>query len=189
MSEVGFDVVVHGVLECAECLEAGLLYCRTTISKGPDWTITSSPASGERVDNVEIVTQMSERLPGPVAKFTWNAPFECSLRSTNISGWPQLGIQLTTVEGRKDVVVGYARCHIPVRSGSVTRDLPLMQPVASTPQQKFFGLFSPPVEVKDINFLCSAEDRVTMHAKRLPGYIRVSFNVMVTGQVALGYNV
>lgn len=190
MSDVGFDVVVHGVLECAECLEAGMIYCRTVLSKGADWVVTAPPASGERVNNIEIVTQMSERLPGPVAKFTWNAPFEFSLRSTNISGWPQLGIQLTTIDGSgRDVVVGYTRCHVPMRSGSYTKDLPLMQPVASTPQQKFFGLFSGPPEIRDIHFLCSAEDRVTMHARRLPGYVRVTFNLVVNGQEALGYDV
>ena len=191
MADVGFDVIVHGVLDCAECLEAGMLYCRTCIVKGPDWTVTSPPSSGEKVGNVEIITQMSERLPGPVAKFTWNAPFECALRSTNVSGWPQMAIQLTTVDATgKDVVVGYARCHIPTRSGSMTRDLPLMQPIASTPQQALFGaLAGVGPELRDMSFLCSGEDRVTMHAKRLPGYVRVTFNVMINGQAELGYDV
>jgi hypothetical protein len=157
---------------------------------GKDWSQTPC-ASGERAVNVEVITQMSERLPGPVAKFTWNAPFEFSLKSTNVSGWPQIGIALSTINrSGADETIGYARCHVPMRSGHKTIDLPLIAPMFSTDQHKLFGIIAgTKPELRDMAFLCSGEDRVVMTAQRLPGYVRVSFNVHINGMSALGYDV
>lgn len=185
----GLEVTVHGNVECAECLEAGMLYARTVLVMGKDW-MHSPTASGERAVNSEVITQMSERLPGPVAKFTWNAPFEFALKSTNVTGWPQLAVAICTLTGNgADTVIGYARCHIPFHSGRRTLSLPLMQPVHSTPQHQLFGaLTGVTPELRDISFLCTGEDRVVMTAKRLPGYVRISFDVLITGMNDHGYS-
>lgn len=186
MSATSFTLVVHGTIECAECLDAGVLYCRSTLVKGRDWALALQ--SGERANTLSVITQMSERLPGPVAKFTWNAPFEFVLQSTNITGWPQISLSLTTIgPDGKDAVVAYSRCLVPMHQGVITMDLPLIQPEFSQPQHQVFG-FSRQPELRDPAFLCSTEDRIVLTAKRLPGYIRVSFNVAINGLSALGYD-
>ena len=186
----GFTVVVHGLIEGAESLAADMLYCRCTLVKGKDWILATAPSGTVGASTPEIITQMCERLPGPVAKFTWNAPFDFTLTSTNTFGWPQMAIALTTVDNSgKDVVVGYARCHIPAHAGHYTKDLPLIEPIASTPQHKLFGFFSGTrPELRDPSFLCSGEDRIVMTAKMLSGYVRVTFDVVVSGRQALGYD-
>ena len=188
MADGSFTVIVHGVVEGAECLEAGVLYAKATIVKGKDWALAAT-ASGDRPQSLEVTTQMSERLPGPVAKFSWNAPFEVQLRSTNISGWPQLGVSLMTVtpEG-VDVAIAYGRCHVPLQSGRKTIDMPLMQPVYSTPQHRLFGaLTGTQPELRDISFLCTGDDRLVISARRLPGHVRITLNVMINGMAAQGY--
>lgn len=186
----GFEVIVHGTIEGAECLQAGMLYARSVLVVGRDWS-HAAMVSGERAVNSEVITQMSERLPGPAAKFAWNAPFEFHLRSTNISGWPQLAISIATLQrDGKDAPLGYTRCHVPMQTGRRTLDLPLMQPVHSTPQHKLHGAITGATpELRDMTFLCSGEDRVVMSAKRVPGYVRVSFDVMVNGLAEQGFSI
>jgi B9 domain-containing protein 1 len=188
MSDGSFNVVIHGVVEGAECLEAGVLYAKVTLIKGKDWSLATT-ASGDRPQTHEVTTQMSERLPGPVAKFSWNAPFELLLRSTNVHGWPQLGVAIMTVTpAGVDVAIAYARCHVPLQSGRRTIDIPLMQPVYSTPQYKLFGaLTRTQPELRDISFLCTGDDRLMITAKRLPGHVRIALNVMINGLAAQGY--
>ncbi|CUG92079.1 B9 domain-containing protein, putative [Bodo saltans] len=185
----GFEVTVHGTIEGAECLEASMLYARSVLVMGKDWGYAAT-ASGERADHSEVVTQMSERLPGPQAKFSWNAPFAFALKSSNLSGWPQLAIAVSTLQRNgKDSPIGYARCHVPFQRGRKTLDLPLMQPVHSTPQHSLHGSLTGSLpELRDMTFLCSGEDRVVMSAKRLPGYVRVSFDVVITGLEEHGYS-
>ena len=182
-----FTLVVHGTIDCAECLDAGLLYCKSLLVKGRDWSLASN--SVERANTIDVITQTSERLPGPIAKFTWNAPFEFVLQSTNLFGWPQMAFCLTTISpDGKDTVVAYSRCSIPMSNGVVRLDLPLMRPEYSQLQNREFGFFQGTPELRDPALLCSTEDRVVLTARRLPGYIRVTFNVTVTGFAALGFD-
>jgi len=185
-----FDVIVHGVVESAECLESDMLYARTVLVKGADWSF-KPVTSGDSPQRSEVITQMSERLPGPSAVFVWNAPFECALRSTNVSGWPQIAVALTTINSNgTDTVVGYARCHVPLHAGRHTLDLPLMQPVFSTPQHALFGALSGvKPELRDLSFLCSTDDRIVMQSRRIPGYVRLTLSVFVVGLEHLGYDV
>ena len=184
----GFKVIVHGVIESAECVDAGLLYVRSQLVKGTDWRIDER-TSAEKSSSIDIVTQLAERLPGPVPKFTWNSPFDIILHSTNPSGWPQIALGLTTLDANmKDIVKGYARCHVPMRPGTTTLDLPLMQPTYSTPQHRLFGSLSgAQPELRDLTFLCHSDDRLVVTMKRAPGYIRVKFDVAMIGLSALGY--
>jgi B9 domain-containing protein 1 len=185
----GFTLIVHGMIESAECVDAGLLYARTQLVKGPDWRITDR-STGEKSGTVDLVTQLAERLPGPVPRFTWNAPFELKLTSTNPSGWPQLALALTTLDPTmKDSVIGYARVHVPLRAGLTTVDLPLMRPEHQTPQFRLFGsLTGTPAELRDLSFLCHSDDRLVVNMVRSPGFVRVRFDVALIGFSALGYD-
>ena len=167
----------------------GVLYCRGTVVKGKDWRVT--PQTGvQSATTTEVVTQMSERLPGPIAKFVYNMPLDCQLSSSNMQGWPQIAFALYTVDGvGKDIAVAYTRCRVPVHSGHTSMDLPLMQPVFTTPQHQLFSVFSgTSPELRDPAFLCTAEDRIVLTMKRVPGYLRVQFDVRVVGLALLGYD-
>lgn len=183
-----FTVVVHGTIEGAECLESNMLYCRSTLVKGREWSVALQ--GGERANTVDVITQMAERLPGPVPKFTWNAPMEFVLHSANVHGWPQLALSLTNVGNNgKHHVVAYARCHVPMQSGVTTVELPLTQPDFANPQQKLFSkIDGTKAEFKDFAFLCSTDDRLVLTMKRVPGFVRVTFHTTITGMAALGYN-
>jgi B9 domain-containing protein 1 len=184
----GFTVVVHGTVESAECTESELAFCRTTLVHGPDWSLER--LGGDVANTVDVVTQMAERLPGPNPRFVWNAPFEFVLHSSNAHGWPQIALALTNIDRRTgaEQVLAYARCHVPLRSGVVTLDLPLMQTQQATPQHKVFGALSGPPELRNLSFLCSAEDRIVMSARRIPGHVRLSFHVAVSDMAALNYS-
>ena len=182
-----FTVVVHGTIVSAECPSADVLYCRSRLVRGKEWSVAAFGA--ERANTIDVVTQQAEKMVGPSARFTWNTPFEVVLQSTNPFGWPQLALGLGAVDASgTDHVAAYARCHVPMRSGTHTMDLPLMAPDYSQPQHRLFGAFSPAPELRDFAFLCSTtDDRVVLTAKPVPGFVRVSFNVMISGMEELGY--
>lgn len=122
-SSKGFQVLVHGVVEGGECMEAGALFARTQLFFGPDWSFLSSTqqqqdglagydedeeggADAEFVfptynNNAEVVTQLSNRAQSPFPLFSWSTPFEFALHSTNPYGWPQLVVTLHTITNKK----------------------------------------------------------------------------------------
>lgn len=180
-----FNVIVHGTVESAECTTAGTIYCQSTLVKGRDWQLVLQ--GGDRANTVDVVTQMSERQPGPKAKYTWNAPFEFVLQASSPAGWPQMVLSVYNVGGDgKDVIHGYARCHVPRRPGQHTLDLPLMEPVYQTDQHKLFGFLHKKPELRDAAFLASSEDRIVLKCRSVPGYVRVTFNVGIQGLAAMG---
>jgi B9 domain-containing protein 1 len=183
-----FRVIVHGTVESAECLEAPMLYCRTTLALGREWSLVLQGT--ERANTVDVVTQMAECQAGPVPRFAWNSPFEFVLESGSPRGWPQVALGLTRIDASGvDHVVAYARCHVPMRPGVYRMDLPLLSPVYATPQHKLFGAFSGRPELRDFAFLCSlSQDRAVLSARPVHGYVRVAFDVTITGMAALGYS-
>lgn len=221
----GFQVLVHGVLEGAECVEVGSMFARTQLFYGPDWSFLESGAGyggdgqeeeeGEEADlvvptysnNAEVVTQLSDCCKGPIPYFSFTAPFEFALTSTNPFGWPQLVITFHTVEGsgvnadkdgnEKDKqllgsgesIVGYGRCYIPMKSGYFTKDVPMMQLEHATSQQAIIGLVTRQKPVlRDLSFLCTGDDQVMLRARPLEGYARLNFSVMINGMESCGFD-
>ena len=182
-----FTVVIHGPIVAAECPDEKVLYCRSRLVRGKEWNVVTSGA--ERANTIDVITQQAEKQPGASARFTWNTPFEVVLQSTNPFGWPQLALGLGCVTpSGEDQIKAYSRCHVPMQSGNYTLDLPLLAPQYSEPKHHIFGAFKTP-EFRDFTFLCSTtDDRVVMTAKPVPGYVRVSFNVMISGLDELGYS-
>lgn len=182
-----FTVIIHGTIVGAECPDCDVLYCRSRLVKGKEWSLIAMGA--ERANTIDVLTQQSEKQPGPSARFAWNCPFEAVLQSTNPFGWPQLALELGNVDSSgQDHVDAYARCHVPMRTGNYTLDLPLIQPSYSQAQHQLFGAFKPSPELRDFAFLCStSDDRVVLSARPVAGYVRVQFNVMVSGLAELGY--
>jgi B9 domain-containing protein 1 len=219
----GFQVLVHGVLEGAECVEVGAMFARTQLFFGPDWSFLESNGEyGEEVDrdeeadlvvptysnNAEVVTQLSDCCKGPIPYFSFTAPFEFALTSTNPFGWPQLVITFHTVEGAggnvdKDgsendkqllgsgeSIIGYGRCYIPMKSGYFTKEVPMMQLENATTQQAIIGLFTREKPVlRDLSYLCTGDDQVMLRARPLEGYARLNFSVMINGMESSGFEV
>ncbi|KEG12666.1 B9 protein domain 1 [Trypanosoma grayi] len=211
----GFDVIVRGVLEGAECHEADTLFARTYWVHGSDWTPLTSVtrdalATGEsplvrpldRETQSEVITQLSCRSEDPFSRFTWAAPFECALHSTNPHGWPQLVVTLHTVSrvmptgkvphqggagGGWERCVSYSRCFIPMRSGTYRKKLPLMQLVPNTRKLWWISWWTGErLELRDPAFLCSGEDRGVLSAAPLAGHVALSLSVVVSGLAECG---
>ncbi|CBH16653.1 hypothetical protein, conserved [Trypanosoma brucei gambiense DAL972] len=208
----GFDIIVQGVLEGAECHEADVLFARTYWVYGPDWTTHNSLSGGDtRLGEVplvrslgqqcqsEVVTQLSVVSADPFSRFTWSAPFECSLRSTNPHGWPQLVVTLHTVKGAipqrskasedqtsgsrsGEQCVSYSRCFIPMQNGMHRKRLPLLQLRPSTTKQSFISwLTGQRPELRDPMFLCTGEDRCVLTAAPLTGHVSLTLSVTISG--------
>jgi B9 domain-containing protein 1 len=182
-----FTLVVHGVVEEAECPEGGLLYVRAQVKKGKDWNWV--PPSGETVALTDVISQMSERLPGAVPKFAWNLPFDFVFTSSNPHGWPQIAISLMTLDPvGNDVVFGYSQVRVPVHRGRSTVKLPIFRPIFASAQHSLFAwAFGTLPELRDPGWLCSGEDREVMFSQTVMGYVKVSFDVEVVGLRHLNY--
>ncbi|KAK7199632.1 b9 domain-containing protein 1 [Novymonas esmeraldas] len=220
----GFQMMVHGVVEGAECVEVGCMFARTQLFFGPDWSfLESNGGYGEDADadadeeeedlvvptysnNAEVVTQLSDCAKGPIPYFSFTAPFEFALTSTNPFGWPQLVITLHTVEGAGggssknadgsdtqllgsgESIIGYGRCFVPMQSGYHTKKVPMMQLESSTPKQQLISLLTREKPVlRDLSFLCSGDDQVMLRARPLDGYVRLNFSVMINGMESAGF--
>ncbi|KAG5496087.1 hypothetical protein JKF63_02385 [Porcisia hertigi] len=216
-----FEVMVHGVLEGAECVEVGSMFARTQLFFGPDWTLLEKNSGvGDEVDeedeedlvvptysnNAEVVTQLSDCAKGPIPYFSFTAPFEFALTSTNPFGWPQLVITLHTIEGangssKKDAdsgetqllssgesIIGYGRCFIPMKNGYHTKKVSMMQLESATSKQRLISLLTREKPVlRDLSFLCTGDDQLMLHARPLDGYVKLNFSVMVNGMESSGF--
>nr|CCC94452.1 unnamed protein product [Trypanosoma congolense IL3000] len=208
----GFDVVVQGVLEGAVCHEADALFARTYWVYGVDWTAHGTHNRqeagvrdtalvhplGQRCQS-EVITQLSVVSDDPFARFTWGAPFECSLRSTNPYGWPQLVVTLHTVSGSVHLrgasnqdslaasgsgerCVAYSRCFVPTCGGTYRKKLPLLQMKPSTSKQSLVSwLVGQQPELRDPAFLCTGEDRCVLTAAPLTGHVSLTLSITISG--------
>ncbi|KAG5470837.1 hypothetical protein CUR178_02141 [Leishmania enriettii] len=216
----GFQVLVHGVLEGAECVEAESMFARTQLFFGPDWSFLDScgDCGGDTAtddddlvvptysNNAEVVTQLSDCAKGPIPYFSFTAPFEFALASTNPFGWPQLVITFHTLEGggsgsekgadandaqllgSGESIIGYGRCFIPMKSGYHTKHVPMMQLENATPRQQLISFLTREKPVlRDLSFLCTGDDQVMLHARPLDGYVKLSFSVVINGMESSGF--
>lgn len=209
----GFQVIVHGVVNGAECMEAAQMFVRTHLFFGADWSFIefsndTKLESGAVVyptynNNAEIITQLSDRALSPIPYFAFSAPFEFALQSTNPYGWPQLVVTLHAVEKKKDKssssgggsqgvgesVIGYGRCFVPMESGSHSRKVRIMQLEHSTNKQKLVGMLTREKPIlRDLSYLCRGDDRVVLAAKPLSAHVDLTFSVIVNGLESCGFN-
>lgn len=211
----GFQVLVHGVVEGAECFEGNLLFARTQLFFGTDWSfLTSAPPEDGDADvvyptysnNAEIVTQVSDRTQSPFAYFSWAAPFEFALHSTNPHGWPQLVVTLHSVTsngqamdgdgkggthlGSGEAIVAYGRCFVPMTSGYHTKRVSIMQLENATKKQQLFSMLTREKPVlRDLSYLCRGDDRVVLTARPVEGHVKLTLSVMITGMDGCGFEV
>lgn len=212
----GFQMMVHGVVNGAECLETTQLFVRTHLFFGADWSFMKPTNDGSASfcdsdvmyptynNNAEIITQLSDRAFSAVPYFAFSAPFEFALQSTNPYGWPQMVVTLHSMinkpdksasmydggaQGVGEAVVGYGRCFIPMESGYHTKKVKIMQLHHSTRKDRFIGaLIQEKPVLRDLSYLCRGDDRVVLAARPLSSYVDLSFTVVLNGLEACGFN-
>ena len=134
MGVAGTDSPTHFELHCSGAVESGdfpgceNLYCKYSYLYGNDWTVLAGLEDG--------ISQIACTSSGESQSFVWNFPLDISLRSTNVYGWPQL---LISVFGHdhlgRDVIRGYASCHLPTQPGNYKLQAKCFTPMPSSLMQ------------------------------------------------------
>eukprot|EP00796_Vickermania_ingenoplastis_P013383 gene13383-9210_t len=208
----GFQVIVHGMINGAECMETTQMFVRTHLFFGADWSFMefndakfeSGVIHPTYNNNAEIITQLSDRALSPIPYFAFSAPFEFALQSTNPYGWPQIVVTLHSVENKKEKdtpktsgglqgigesVIGYGRCFVPMENGHHAKRVRVMQLEHSTNKQKLVGMITREKPIlRDLSYLCRGDDRVVLAAKPLSAHVDLTFSVVVNGLESCGFN-
>ena len=86
--------------------------------------------------------------PESSQKIVWNLEFECSFRSMNPHGWPQLVLYCTRKDANgNDIAFAYGCTHVPICPGANKKTIRMFQPVHDNSCKEFFGTFEPGVGV------------------------------------------
>jgi B9 domain-containing protein 1 len=162
---------VQGQILSCSADNATDLFCKFVFHTGADWTIISGCEDGisqtARVDIDHICI--------------WNYPVDVVFKSPRPFGWPQV---ICSVYGvnlfGNQTVVGYGAFHLPASAGHHVFNVPLFSR-APTTQEKLLSWFSGRMpETIAFNFLASGESREILKTES-HGYIRVSFDVVISG--------
>lgn len=175
----GFHIMCTGQIESLEYYGVDNLYCRYAIAMGPDWRVEHGMESG--------LSQIGYKAPGS-EEIVLNFPIDMTFKSTNPYGWPRLVLSVYGVDGLgRDIVRGYGSTHLPIRSGSCRRTIPLFAPQSSSFLQKMLGnLFGNRPEFFDSKFICQNEGREVTRVQSM-GKAHVQFNIVTHGMAAHGY--
>lgn len=209
----GFQLIVHGVVNGAECMEAEQMFIRTHLFFGADWSFIefsngNASGGGDVVyptfnNNAEIITQLSDRALSPIPYFAFSAPFEFALQSTNPYGWPQIVVTLHGVESKTDKksgdgsssqgvdesVIGYGRCFVPMENGYHSRKVKVMQLEHCTNKQKLIGMVTGEKPIlRDLSYLCRGDDRVVLASRPLAAHVDLTFSVVLNGMESCGFH-
>ena len=121
-------VTFTGTLERGNFQEDDSLSAFCSIVHGVDWT----RINGQKNFISQIAASNGQEI-------VWNLPFEISLETTSLAGWPQLILALYSTDffGRS-FVRGYGNVHLPTQTGTHTRILRVFKPL---PQSTISGIF------------------------------------------------
>jgi B9 domain-containing protein 1 len=118
-------------------------------------------------------------------------PFECSFRSLNPSGWPQLVITCIYPDflGR-EVVKGYGVVHIPTTPGRHERIVQIFSPLTSSIMLKIFGFLNGQrAELINAPKVVASGDGREITRTKTEGSVKVVFQVTLRDLEKFGYNV
>eukprot|EP00158_Paraphelidium_tribonemae_P000762 Partr_v1_DN23368_c0_g1_i1_m18251 putative B9 protein domain 1 len=108
--------------------------------------------------HTEGITQISQPKGGVGV---WNFPIDCSFKSTNAHGWPQL---IVTVYGTdflgRDIVRGYGSIHLPMIHGRSLLYIDLFAPMPSSGLTSLLGfIVGRPPEFLDPKLVTKSDGR------------------------------
>eukprot|EP00158_Paraphelidium_tribonemae_P000763 Partr_v1_DN23368_c0_g1_i3_m18253 putative B9 protein domain 1 len=139
-----------GQIECVQIYSGSNLYAKYNIHFGQDWTLLHGHTEG--------ITQISQPKGGVGV---WNFPIDCSFKSTNAHGWPQL---IVTVYGTdflgRDIVRGYGSIHLPMIHGRSLLYIDLFAPMPSSGLTSLLGfIVGRPPEFLDPKLVTKSDGR------------------------------
>lgn len=118
-------------------------------------------------------------------------PFECSFRSLNPYGWPQIVVTCVCPDflGR-EVVKGYGVVHVPTQPGRHERTIQIFSPLTSSIILKFFGIMvGQRAEIINApKVVASGEGREITRTKS-EGTLKIVFQVTLRDMEKFGYNI
>jgi len=176
-----FYVSVSGVVESGECASENYLQCRYEIVTGPDWEKVEGQYSG--------CSQQATATSHLSRSLVWNFPFDCTFRSLNPYGWPQL---VLTVMGPdffgRSVVKGYGSVHIPTTPGFHERTVYLYKPI---PMSLFSGIFGylkgKMAEYETPTKLIAKGEGREVTRVETTGKVKIKFQISEKGMKKFGY--
>lgn len=118
-------------------------------------------------------------------------PFECSFRSENAYGWPQLVLTCVCPDfiGR-EVIKGYGTVHVPTTPGRHERTVQIFSPITSSVVLKFFGfLAGQRAEIINAPKVVSSGDGREITRTKSEGTVKIVFQVTTRDMEKFGYNV
>jgi len=118
-------------------------------------------------------------------------PFECSFRSLNPSGWPQLVVTCVYPDflGR-EVIKGYGVVHVPTTPGRHERTIQIFSPLTSSVMLKFFGfLVGQRAELINAPKVVASGDGREITRTKAEGSIKIVFQVTLRDMEKFGYNI
>ena len=118
-------------------------------------------------------------------------PFECSFRSLNPSGWPQIVITCVFPDflGR-EVVKGYGVVHIPTTPGRHERLVQIFSPITSSVFLKVLGfLVGQRAEIINAPKVVASGDGREITRTKAEGAVKIVFNVTLRDLEKFGYNI
>lgn len=133
LAGAGFTVMISGQIESGRALGYESLSAEYFFEAGPDWT---------RVDGIFLgITQTAFRGGGGASReAVWGMPLDATYRTTNVYGWPRLGVAVSAVDSLgRPVIVGYGSVLVPLSGAGHTRRIRLFAPVSSTLLQRVFA--------------------------------------------------
>lgn len=121
----------------------------------------------------------------------WNLPFECSFRSLNPSGWPQIVLTCCSPDflGR-EVVKGYGVINIPTQPGRHERTVQIFSPLTSSVFLNFLGiLVGQKAEIINAPKVISSGEGREITRTRSEGFVKIVFQITTRDMEKFGYNV
>lgn len=165
------------------------VYFKYNIVYGPDWMLAAGLDCG--------ISQISRRrlfIPEDsdrTGEFVWNLPVDCSFRSYNPNGWPQLVLSVYYFDTfGQDVILGYGCLHLPVTNrlpSMYKRKMIIYAPESSSLTRKLFSwLTGRKPELINSKLFANGDCRQALHMKSV-GHIDIVMNATFKDMLTYGF--
>ncbi|KRX04795.1 hypothetical protein PPERSA_06429 [Pseudocohnilembus persalinus] len=175
---------VSGVIESGYCNDENTLQIDYSIVCGEDWEFKDS------LGQPRGISQKSSSHSLQSQDIVFNFPFQTTLATTSIYGWPQLILKVKGPDffGRS-VIKGYGSVHFPTQPGTHERTVRIYKPIPMSLFGGFFGfLDGKQAEYTEADkVIARGEGRDVTRVKSV-GYVKVRFEVMKRNFQNFGYS-
>ena len=138
---------------------------------GKDWEKEEGEVTGTSQFATKSMTEGNELV--------WNMPFECSFRSIDPFGWPQITLTLLRFDSSGNAkAIAYGCLNVPMDSTRKTKRISFFSPLKQTLLQRFFNVFNRQENdiLSEPTVIASGEGREITRAQAV-GYVDVDIQV------------